>query len=166
MPKTGGLSPLPRESCSPESEACLCSPIHIYIFLILRSSSTATRNSHTCAAIRSRALWTLPVTSCSCTCTSSLMDGTIRQGFNPSCRIPTTRAAMTSPCASPKANLAVRGVHHASTCALLVRNLCRALCEQNTLRRPRRVSHTRSRREPVQSKSSYPAWLLSVRGIG
>ena len=30
-------------------------------------------------------------------CTSSLMDGTIRQGFNPSCRIPTTRAAMTSP---------------------------------------------------------------------
>ena len=30
-------------------------------------------------------------------CTSSLMDGTIRQGFTPSCRIPTTRAAMTSP---------------------------------------------------------------------
>ena len=29
-------------------------------------------------------------------CTSSLMDGTIRQGFTPSCRIPTTRAAMTS----------------------------------------------------------------------
>ena len=30
-------------------------------------------------------------------CTSSFMDGTIRQGFTPSCRIPTTRAAMTSP---------------------------------------------------------------------
>ena len=30
-------------------------------------------------------------------CTSSLMDGTIQQGFTPSCRIPTTRAAMTSP---------------------------------------------------------------------
>ena len=25
-------------------------------------------------------------------CTSSLMDGTIRQGFTPSCRIPTPRA--------------------------------------------------------------------------
>ena len=35
-------------------------------------------------------------------CTSSLMDGTIRQGFTPSCRIPTTRAAMTSPCALKK----------------------------------------------------------------
>ena len=99
-------------------------------------------------------------------CTSSLMDGTIRQGFTPSCQTPTTRAAMTSLCASPKANLALRGVHHASTCALPVRNLRRALCEQNTLRRSRRVSHTRSRREPIQSESSYPANLLSVRGIG
>ena len=85
------------------------------------------------------------------------------QGFNPSCQIPTTRAAMTSPFAS-KTNLTVQGVLHASTCALPVRNLRRALCEQNTLRRPRRVSHTRSRREPIRSEFSYPAWLLSVAG--
>ena len=92
------------------------------------------------------------------------MDGTIRQGFTPSCRNPTTRAAMTSPCVS-KANLAVRGVHHANECALPIRNLRRAPCEQNTPRRPRRVSHTCPRREPIQSKSSYPTWPLSVRGI-
>ena len=52
----------------------------------------------------------------------------------------------------PKTNLAVRGVHHANKCALPVRNPCRALCEQNTLHGPRRVSHTRPRREPIQSK--------------
>ena len=92
------------------------------------------------------------------------MDGTIRQGFTASCRIPTTRAAMTSPCAS-KANLAVRGVHHANKCALPIRNLRRALCEQNTPRRSRRVSHTCPCREPIQSESIYPAWPLSVRGI-
>ena len=45
-----------------------------------------------CTATISRACWTLPVTSCSCTCTSSLMDGTIRQGITPSCQIPNTRA--------------------------------------------------------------------------
>ena len=76
----------------------------------------------------------------------------------------TTRAAMTSPCASQKTNLAIRGVHHASTCVLSVRNLRRALCEQNTPRRSRRVLHTRSRREPIQSKSDYPAWPLSIAG--
>ena len=67
-------------------------------------------------------------------CPSSLLDGTIQQGFNPSCRIPTTRAAMTSLCAF-KANLASRGAPHASTCALPIRDLRRVLCEQNTLRR-------------------------------
>ena len=35
-------------------------------------------------------------------CTSSLMDGTIRQGFTPPAGFRTTRAAMTSPCASQK----------------------------------------------------------------
>ena len=74
----------------------------------------------------------------------------------PSCRIPTTRAAMTSPCAS-KANLAFRGVPHANTCALPVRDLRRALCEQNTLRRPHRASHTCPPGEPVRSESIYPA---------
>ena len=44
-----------------------------------------------------------------------------------------------------KTNLAVRGVLHASTCALPVRNLRRALCEQSTPRRSRRVSNTRVR---------------------
>ena len=83
-------------------------------------------------------------------------DGTIRQGFNPSCRIPTTRAAMTSPCAF-KANLAFRGVPHANTCALPVRDLRRALCEQNTLCRPHRASHTRPPGEPIRSESIYPA---------
>ena len=36
--------------------------------------------AHLCTATISRACWTSPMTSCSCTCTSSLMDGTIRQG--------------------------------------------------------------------------------------
>ena len=98
-------------------------------------------------------------------CTSSLMDGTIRQGYTPSCRILTTRAAMTSLCAYQKANLAIRGVLHASTCALPVRNLRHAPCEQNTPRRSRRISHTCPRKEPIQSESNYPAWPLSVRGI-
>ena len=83
------------------------------------------------------------------------LDGTIRQGFS-SCRIPTTRAAMTSPCAF-KANLALRGVPHANTCALPFRHLRRALCEQNTLHRPHRASHTRPPGEPVRSESIYPA---------
>ena len=64
-----------------------------------------------------------------------------------------------------KTNLAIRGVLHASTCALLIRNPRRALCEQNTPRRSRRVSHTCPRKEPIQSESNYPAWPLSVRGI-
>ena len=55
-----------------------------------------------CTAMHSRARWTLPVTSCSCRVPRPFMDGTIRQGFTPSCRIPTTRAAMTSPCALKK----------------------------------------------------------------
>ena len=65
MPRTGGLSPLTWESCSPESEACFCSPINHFL-KISRSSSAATRTSRFCAAIHSRARWTLPVTSCGC----------------------------------------------------------------------------------------------------
>ena len=148
---TGGLSPLPRESCSPESEACFCSPF----FFQMRSTSTATRSSHTlhlardvmAAARVPRPSWTAP----------SGRD-------SPSCRIPTTRAAMTSPC-TLKANLALRGVPHASTCALPVRNLCLALCEQNTLRRPRRVSHTCPPGEPIQSESITSLPFVR-RGIG
>ena len=81
MPKTGGLSSLTWESCSPESEACFCSRINVFFFLISRSTSEATRTSRFCAAIHSRALWTLPVTSCSCTVPRPFTDGTIRQGF-------------------------------------------------------------------------------------
>ena len=112
-----------------------------------------------------RALWTLPVTSCSCTVPRPFVDGTIRQGYTPSCRIPNHTCSHDVTLRIAKTNLAVRGVPHTSTCALLVRTLRRALCEQNTPRRPRRVSHTCPRREAVQSKSSYPAWPLSVRGI-
>ena len=43
---------------------------------------------------------------------------------------------------------------------------CAVHSANRTLRRSRRVSHTRPRREPIQSESSDPAWLLSVRGIG
>ena len=129
----------------------------------MRISSAALAPRASLHGKHSRTCWTLPVTSCSCPCTSSHMDGTIRQGFNPLCQIPTTRAAMTSPCAS-KTNLAVRGVHHASTCALPVRNLRRALCEQNT--RAGHVGfHTPARVENLSSPEfSYPAWLLSVAG--
>ena len=93
------------------------------------------------------------------------MDGTIRQGITPSCRIPTTRAGSHDVTrALKKTNLAIRGVLHANTCALLVRNLRRAPCEQNTPRRPRRVSHTCQRKEPIRSEFYYPAWPLSIRG--
>ena len=120
----------------------------------MRISSAATRSFCTSAAIHNRAPCTLPVTSwqlfaylvprLSWTAPSSRV--------SPSCRIPTTRAAMTSLCAL-KANFALRGAPHASTCALPVRNLRRALCEQNTLRRPHRVSHTRPPGEPIHSES-------------
>ena len=69
----------------------------------------------------------------------------------PSCRIPTTRAAMTSLC-SFKASPAFRGVPHTSTCALPFRNLRHAPCEQNTLHRPHRALQTHSPREPVRIK--------------
>ena len=61
-------------------------------------------------------------------CTSSLMDGTIRQGITPSCRTPNTRAGShdVTRALKKKTNLAIQGVLHASTCALPVRNLHRA----------------------------------------
>ena len=56
-------------------------------------------------------------------------DGNIRQGF-PSCRIPTMQPRHHP--AHPKASLAFRGVPHASTCALLVRNPCRGIPDDVT----------------------------------
>ena len=121
----------------------------------MRTTSTATHSLRTfprdvMAAIRASR-------------TSSLLEGTIRQGFS-SCRIPTTRAAMMSPCAS-QASLAFRGVPHASTCARPVRNLLRALCEPNARRRPHGASHTRSPGEPIRFKflSSLPSVRLRDR---
>ena len=50
-----------------------------------------------------------------------------------------------------------------STCALPVRNLRRALCEQNTPRRSRRVSHTCPRKEPIRSEfTTQPGLCLSA----
>ena len=138
MPKTGGLSPLPRESCSPESEACLCSIFFFFNFAQFQRGNS--QLAHLRGNSRPRTLdlardvmqlhvyfvpsWTAP-------------SGRVSL---PPAGSRTTRAAMTSPCAFQKANLAVRGVPHASTCAL-----------------PVRASQTRSRGEPVQSESSYPA---------
>ena len=130
----------------------------------MRISSAATRSSRFCAAIHSRARWTLPVTSCSCRGPRPFMDGTIRQGFTPSCRIPTHTCSHDITLRIPKTNLAVRGVHHASTCALPVRNLRRALCEQNTPRRPRRVSHTCPRKEPIRSEFTTQPGLCPSAG--
>ena len=132
----------------------------------MRTTSAATRSLRTSAAIHNRAPCTLPVTSWQLLVLRAprpSLDGTIRQGFNPSCRIPTTRAAMTSLC-TLKANLAFRRVPHASTCALPVRDLRRALCEQGTLRRSHRVSHTHARLEnpsvpnPFNQPSFCPSW--------
>ena len=125
-------------------------------------------NSHIAnlfTATISRACWTLPVTSCSCRVPRpSWTEPSGRISLPPAGLQPHVQAAMTSP-AHKKKNLAIRGVLHASTRALPVRNLHRAPCEQSTPRRSRRVSHTCSRTEPIQSESSYPAWPLSVRGI-
>ena len=90
-------------------------------------------------------------------------DGTIRQGF-PSCRIPTIRTAITSPCES-QASLAFRGVSHTSTCARPVRNPLCVLCEQNARRRPHGALHTRSPGERIRSKfiSSLPSVHLRDR---
>ena len=161
MPKTGGLSPLPRESCSLEARPAL---LNFFLFFLnahhqrgnsqpahLRGISQSRTLHLACdvmaAARVPRPSWTAP----------SGRD-------SPSCRIPTARAPMTSPCTF-KANLALRGVPHASTCALPVRNLRRTLCEQNTLRRRRRaVTHAPAwRTHPFRIR--YPAYLLSVRGI-
>ena len=92
------------------------------------------------------------------------MDGTIRQGFNPLLPDSDYTCSHDVTLRIAKTNLAVRGVHHANKCALPVRNLRRALCEQNKLRRPRRVSHTCPPGEPIHSESVYPAYLLSVAG--
>ena len=110
--------------------------------------------AHLCMATISRARWTSPVTSCSCRVPRPFMDGTIRQGITPSCRIPHHTCSHDVTHALKKTNLAIRGVLHASTCALPICNLRRALCEQNTPCRSRRVSHTCSRTEPIQSEFS------------
>ena len=109
----------------------------------MRSTSTATHS-----------LRTFPVTSWQLFALRAprpVSDGIIRQGFtllpdsNHTCSHDVT--------AHPKASPAFRGVPHASTCALPVRNLHRALCEQNTLRRPHRASHTRPPGERIHSES-------------
>ena len=90
---------------------------------------------------------------------------------SPSCRIPTTRAAVTSLCAL-KANLALRGVPHASTCALPVRNLRSALCPSVTcaVRSANRTPcaghvefHTRARPEnpSIPNPSTQPCFCPS-----
>ena len=125
VPQTGVFHPCPGNPVHPKARRAF---VLNFLSFFHRSSPAP--------QLAARALCTLPVTSCSCTCTSSLMDGTIWQGFTHSCRIPTTHAAMTSPCASRKANLAVRGVHHANKYALLVG-----------------ASQTHSRGKPVRSES-------------
>ena len=165
MPCNRGFSPLPRESCSPESEACFFS-FQIKPFLNLQcASSAATRTLRFCTAIISRARWTLPVTSCSCRVPRPFMDGIIRQGFTPSCRIPNHTCSHDVTRTLKKTNLAIRGVLHASTCALPVRNLRHALCEQNTPRRSRRVSHTCPRKEPIQSEFTTQPGLCPSAGL-
>ena len=154
MPRQGVFHPCPGNPVHPKAR--LAFVLHFFSFFPNARTSAAIDGSRTLHLARDvmqllaylvpRPSWTVP----------SGRD-------SPSCRIPTTRAAMTSPCAL-KANLALRGVPHASTCALPVRNLRRALCEQNTTRRPRRVPHTRPPGEPIHSESVYPAWLLSVAG--
>ena len=144
---------LPRESCLPEVRLAFLNFL-IFIIIIAQHQRGNSQPAHqrgnsqprtfvrdVMAAVRaSRPSWTAPS----------------GRDLIPSCRIPTTRAAMTSLCAF-KANLAFRGVPHANTCALPIRDLRRALCEQNTLRRPRRASHTRPPGEPIRSESIYPA---------
>ncbi len=67
--------------------------IFFFFFPIKRSTSAATHSSRTLHLARD--VMQLPAYLVP-------LDGTIRQGFTPSCRIPTTRAAMTSLCAPHK----------------------------------------------------------------
>ena len=60
-----------------------------------------------------------------------------------------------------KTNLAIRGVLHASTCALPVRNLRRAFCEQNTPRRPLFSREPRVGEPKVPSSSGFK-WLRNL----
>ena len=153
MPKQGGLSPLTWESCSPESEACFCSPIFLF-FPITRSTCTATRSSRTLHLARD---------------VIQLLAYLVPRGRHHPAGIHSLLPDSNHTCSHDitlriqKANLALRGVLHASTCALPVRNLRRALCEQNTLHRPRRVSHTRPPGEPIRSESvSQPSFCPSA----
>ena len=131
---------LPRESCSPKVARLAL----LFFFFFFFHCAPPARQLATVHLLRD------VMAAVRASRTSSLLDGTIRQGFL-SCWIPIILAAMTSPCAS-QASLAFRGFPHASTCALPVRNLRRALCEQNALCRPHRALHTRPPGEPLQSK--------------
>ena len=123
-----------------------------FFFLQMRSTSAATHSLRTSAAIHGS--HTVPLAhDVMAAARAPCPSRTAPSGRDsPSCRIPTIRAAMTSPCAL-KANLAFRAVPHANTCALPVRDLRRALREQSTLRRPHRDSHTRPPGEPIRSES-------------
>ena len=149
MPYTGGLSPLPRESCSPESEACFCSP-----FFSPRSTSAATRSSRTFHLVRDvmaaaripRPSWMAP----------SSRD-------SPSCRIPTTRAAITSLCASQKQTSQSEGFPTRTHVLCLsvtyaVRSANRTHCAGHV-----ELSHMRPPGEPVHSESvSQPSFCPSA----
>ena len=160
MPQTGGLSPLPRESCSPEARLAF-----FQLFFLLRSTSAATCNLRTSAAIHSRAPCTLPVTSWQLFA-YLVPPWTAPTGrVSPSCQIPTTRAAMTSSYAFQKQTSHSEGFHTQAhmlcppvNCA--VRSANRTHCAGHV-----ELSHTRPPGEPIHSESITSLPFVR-RGIG
>ena len=118
-----------------------------------RSSSAATRTSRFCAAIHSRALWTLPVTSCSCRVPHPSWTAPSGRVSLPPAGSRTTRAAMTSPCSSQKQTSQSEGF--STRAHVLCPSVTRAVHSANRTHRAGHVEfHTRVRVESPSSPNS------------
>ena len=91
------------------------------------------------------------------------MDGTIQQGFTPSCRIPTTRAALTSPCASQKQTSQSEGF--STRAHVLCLSVTCAVHSANRTHRTGHVgfhTHVRVKNPSVPNSSTQPGLCPSV----
>ena len=130
MPQTGGFSPLPRESCSPESEACFF--LFSELIRLFKFDCASQRgNSHVALLHGNYQPRTLDLARDIMQLHVYLVPrGRNHLAGNYSLLpdpAPHVQAAMASLAHKKKTNLAIRGILHASTCAT-VRNLHRAFC--------------------------------------
>ena len=113
-PRQGVFHPCPGNPVHPKARLAL---LNLFIlFFLLRSTSTATHSLHTLHLARD------VMAAARASRTSSLVDGTIRQGFT---LLPDSDHTCSHDVSLriPKANLAFRGAPHASTCAFGMRRV-------------------------------------------